>query len=100
MLVFNTTYLVSDRQFGPWSKWVREVHIPFMLENGFVEPRVAKVLSDDEEQEGNSISVQFNISDMDRLNAWKKTKAQEFEAGLVEMFGYEVLSFSTVLELM
>lgn len=100
MLVFNTTYLVPDRHFETWLKWVKEEHIPSMLNDGFTEPRVANVLTDDEEQEGSSVSVQFNILDMDALNMWKETKGQEFEIIFLELFGYEILSFSTILELM
>ena len=50
MLIFNTTFLVSDKVHGPWLKWVREQHIPFMLESDlFSKPQVAKVLSVEEQ---------------------------------------------------
>ena len=61
MLIYNTTYLIADRKFGPWIKWLREIHIPFMLSCGFSYPLAAKILTADSEQEGTSIAVQFQI---------------------------------------
>jgi hypothetical protein len=99
MLIFNTTFLVSDRYHGAWLKWSREFLIPFMLESGeFTQPQVAKVLTGDE-QEGTSFSVQFHIVDMDALVSWNAEYASRFQAEVTEKFGQEVLFFSTVLEI-
>ena len=50
MLIFNTTYLVSDKAHGPWLKWIREQHIPFMLDSSyFSNPQVARVITSDKE---------------------------------------------------
>ncbi len=100
MLIYNTTYLVADRQFGPWMKWVNEVHIPFMLECGFSKPQIAKVLSADPEQEGTSITVQFHIPDFLQLSNWDEEHAESVLGGLAERFGSDVLAFSTVLEIL
>jgi hypothetical protein len=99
MLIFNTTFLVSDRFHGAWLKWSREFLIPFMLESGeFTQPQVAKVLGA-EDQEGTSFSVQFHIVDMDALVSWNAEYATMFQAEVSERFGQEVLFFSTILEL-
>lgn len=81
-------------------KWVNEVHIPFMLDCGFSNPQVAKVLTADPEQEGTSISVQFHIEDLRKLSIWDEEYAETLLGELSERFGTEVLSFSTVLEVL
>jgi hypothetical protein len=99
MLIFNTTFLVSDKTLDLWLKWVQEQHIPFMLESKmFTKPQVAKVLSI-EEQEGTSYSVQFHVSDMLTLENWHIQYAKVFERNFAEKFGNEVIFFATVLEL-
>ena len=99
MLIFNTTFLVSDKAHDPWLKWVHEQHIPFMLESEmFSKPQVAKVLSN-EEQDGTSYSVQFHISNMLMLENWHIQYAKVFERDFAEKFGTEVIFFATVLEL-
>ncbi|MFV0392079.1 MAG: DUF4286 family protein [Paludibacteraceae bacterium] len=100
MLIYNTTYLVADRQFGPWMKWLREIHIPFMLDCGFNNAQIAKVLTNDANQDGTSVTVQFLIEDMYKLTVWDEEHAEKLLESLAELFGSDVLSFSTVLELL
>lgn len=100
MLIYNTTYLVADRQYGPWTKWIREEHIPFMLKCGFEEPQIAKVLSTDPEQEETSITVQFHIENMHQLSQWNEQHAESIFSEMSERFGADVLAFATVLELL
>lgn len=100
MLVFNTTYLVSDKMYGVWYKWLYEHHIPSMLDSGYFEkPQVAKVLSN-EPQEGTSYSVQYHIADMQQLQEWNDKYAEEFLKEFSLNFGEDVLLFSTLLEIL
>jgi len=100
MLVFNTTYLVSDKVYGIWLKWVVEQHIPFMLNSAvFSKPQVAKVLAD-EDQDGTSFSVQFHVQDMETLKRWAHNYSEIFKSDFGAKFGTEALFFSTTLELM
>lgn len=99
MLIFNTTFLVSDKVHGAWLKWVREQHIPFMLESEvFSKPQVARVITNDE-QDGTSYSVQFHIRDMQTLESWNEQFGKIFQQNCTEKFGTEAIFFATVLEL-
>ena len=99
MLIFNTTFLVSDKVHGTWLKWVHEQHIPFMLESEFfTKPQVAKVLTNDQ-QEGTSFSVQFHIKDMETLHLWNVKYGGFFQEDFSSRFGSEALFFTTILEL-
>ncbi len=99
MLIFNTTYLVSDKVYGSWMKWIQEQHIPFMLDSQlFSLPQVAKVLSN-EEQEGTSFSVQFHVQDMEALRRWNQKYGEVFKTDFSKQFSTEALFFTTVLEL-
>ncbi len=100
MLIYNTTYLVADKQYGPWTKWIREEHIPFMIGCGFTKPQIAKVLTADSEQEGTSITVQFHIPDLYQLSIWDEAHAEELLSDMADRFGADVLAFSTVLEIL
>ncbi|MHB9056137.1 MAG: DUF4286 family protein [Paludibacteraceae bacterium] len=100
MILYNTTYLVADRQYGPWIKWLKEIHIPFMLNCGFTNPQAAKILTADKEQEGTSIAVQFNIQDLSILKIWDEEFAETQMNDIARRFGADVLSFSTVMEML
>ncbi|ADQ79397.1 hypothetical protein Palpr_1250 [Paludibacter propionicigenes WB4] len=99
MLIFNITYLVSDKVRAPWLTWVREQHIPFMLNsNYFTQPQLARVITS-AEQEGTSFSVQFRVEDMRTLKLWNQEFSAEFKEECSRQFGSEVVFFTTVLDL-
>lgn len=99
MLIFNTTFVVSDKMHDKWMKWVREQHLPFMLESDILsKPQIAKIMGV-EEQDGTSYSVQFHVKDMNDLEKWHVQYAQKFELQFSQKFGSEVLFFATVLEI-
>jgi len=99
MHIYNTTYLVAEKQYDEWLKWLKEKHIPMMLATGFFfNPQIAKVLSADNDQEGASMSVQFLVHDFNTLQEWDEKNADTLLDELAQRFGTDVLSFSTVLE--
>ncbi len=99
MLIFNTTYKVSSNITNKWLVWMQEQHIPFMLnDTNFDKPQIAKIVGSEDEQ-GVSYSVQFQIENMEKLTAWHRQNASEFQTSFQKAFGTEVQFFSTVLEI-
>jgi len=99
MFIFNTTYLVSDKVHDTWLKWVKEEHIPFMMNSTlFTQPQVARVITSAKE-DGTSFSVQFHVRDMQTLKIWNKEFSLLFQNKCSGKFGSEVVFFTTVLEL-
>ena len=99
MLIFNTTFLVSDKATDAWLQWVQQEYIHFMVGSTyFSKPQVAKVLID-EEQDGTSYSVQFHVLDMEMLQLWNQGYGATFQENCAREFGTEVIFFSTVLEI-
>jgi len=99
MLIYNITFLVSDKVHGTWLKWVRDEHIPFMLESTyFSHPQIARVVTG-EKEDGTSFSVQYHVNDIRTLKQWNQKYSATFQQDCSEKFGQEVLFFTTVLEL-
>jgi hypothetical protein len=99
MFIFNTTYLVSDKVHDTWLNWVREQHVPFMLDSTyFTKPQVARVVTSDKE-DGTSFSVQFYVQDMQTLKKWHNEYSSLFQENCSQHFGTEVIFFTTVLEI-
>ncbi len=99
MLILNTTFLVSDEIQNQWLEWVREQHIPFMLNTKyFIKPQIAKIISNDA-TDGTSYSVQFQINNRETLEKWQREFAGKFEQNCYKIFGNEALFFSTILEI-
>ena len=99
MFIFNTTYLVSDEVHETWLDWVRNQHIPFMIDSTyFSHPQVARVITSDK-QDGTSFSVQFHVKDLQTLKLWKKEYSSLFQENCTNQFGTEVNFITTLLEL-
>lgn len=99
MIIYNTTYSVSDKVYGSFLKWVKEKHIPQMLASGyFSESRLSRVLSD-EGQEGTSISVQLTAENISAVNKWREQYGDLFEMEISSLFSVDVLYFATFLEI-
>lgn len=99
MLIFNTTYKVSNQTIDTWKSWMRQEHIPFMLADKlFSKPQIAKIIGS-EDVEGTSFSVQFQIENMEKLSTWHQQNAVIFQNSFQKAFGTEVQFFSTVLEI-
>jgi len=99
MYIFNTTYLVSDKLYGAWFKWLHEHHIPTMLNSGcFDKPQVAKVMNSESER-GASYSIQFHVANAELLETWNEKYAEAFLTDFGKRFGQEILFFSTTLEI-
>lgn len=100
MLIFNITFLVNDNRVPEWLDWVRNEHIPFMLESGdFTESQLARVMS--HQQDGSiSYSVQYRIADLKSLERWNHQYGTQLSGDCRSRFGEEVLFFSTTLKIL
>lgn len=98
MIIYNTTYHVTDKVYASFLNWIKEKHIPHMIAEGkFSDARVSKVISQ-EEQEGNSVSVQLTAVNMESYSAWNQQYGDLFRMEIASLFSGEVLYFCTFLE--
>lgn len=98
MIIYNTTYCITDNAYDRFLSWLKQVHIPQMLDCGyFKEVRTSRVLLE-EPQEGTSISVQLLTTSLNNIDAWKAKHGREFQCEIKRLFGEEVLYFSVSME--
>ncbi len=99
MYIYNTTYLIDKDVFSDWIEWIKSVHIGDMTRLGFFSPQISKVLTTDVESKELSISVQFKIESLEKLNQWKEKYSNILKKDIYHRFGERVLPFDTVLEI-
>lgn len=98
MLIYNTTYNVTNKSYASWIIWLKETHVPFMQKSGdFFEPQITKLIYS-ENQDAASYAVQFKVKDIETLNKWKDWYEELLNNEIKKTFGEEVLTFSTVME--
>ena len=101
MLIFNTTYQVSEAQARNFLIWLTESYIPAVVDFGFLEePRLAEVLSHGAQENGRTYTLQFEVKNSAKLHEWHNTQATQLNTELISMFKEEVVGFPTIMEKM
>lgn len=98
MLIYNTTYVLSEEDLACFLVWVREnmmpaVHADGALSNG----RLARILSHSGE-EGYRFCLQFNVADSATLHKWILRQGRQMEAEQSKIFGDRIMAFATLME--
>ncbi len=99
MYIYNTTFLVPDRMYGSFIKWIKETHIPRCTASDcFSEATLTRIQSH-EQQDGTSVSLQLKAADKVTIEKWQVEHLRKLDAEIADLFLLEVLYFSTLMEI-
>ena len=66
MFIYNVTVNVDEDVATNWKEWMREVHLPMVMETGcFKEFRFLKLLS--ETEQGETYAIQYTVENLEIL---------------------------------
>jgi hypothetical protein len=99
MIIYNTTFLVSDRIYGTFIKWIKEKHIPFCVDSDYFTEATLSRIVPHEPQEGTSISLQLKAPNRETIEMWQTKELTLIEKEIADLFSTEVLHFSTLMEI-
>jgi hypothetical protein len=98
MLLYNVTVNIEKDVEEEWVIWMKDIHIPDVLDTGiFVENRFYRILHDAEEGSVN-YSVQYFTDSMEKLMEYQKKFAPKLQQDTKERFGEKLIAFRTLLE--
>jgi hypothetical protein len=97
MILYNVTVAVDDKIHDDWLAWMKNIHIPEVMNTGrFKDYKMFKVLLNKEE--GTSYAIQYFADNMAELQLYQALHAQELQSRHTRQFGDGAVSFRTVLE--
>lgn len=97
MLLYNVTVILENSAAEEWLQWMKEVHIPEVMETGkFVSNRLLKVL--DSPNEGITYCVQYVAEDRLTYEDYKQNYAPALQAELQKKFENRFVAFRTLME--
>ena len=80
MIIFNTTYHADHSRKDEFISWLKNFYIPAVLEHGALqEPQLTRIFAENEE-EGISLSLQFNRPIPIRSNVGTKSAEKHYSA--------------------
>ena len=98
MILYNVTVAIDRNVEEEWKKWMRDEHIPEVLETGlFVEHKFMKVLHHDDPDSA-SYSIQYFAKTMNDFQTYQKEFAQELQRKHIEKFKDQFAAFRTLLQ--
>ncbi len=98
MIVYNVTSAVDKEIAEDWISWMKDHHIPGLLETGmFDNYRILKVLTHDDEKTF-SYAVQYFAPTMKHVEQYVQLHAPRLRAEVQARYGDRVVSYRTLLE--
>jgi hypothetical protein len=98
MYIYNVTVNIDDSAHKDWVNWMRETHIPDVLNTGlFASCRFCKVMVD--EESGTTYSIQYLVKDLETLQLYQQLYAPALQKEHTERYKGKFVAFRTILEL-
>lgn len=98
MIIYNVTIKVEHPIAKEWIQWMKEEHIPDLMNTGlFTGNRLCRLLEQDEE-EGVTFSAQYFCRNMEDYQTYISDYAGEMRQKGFERFGNRFIAFRTIME--
>ena len=97
MIVYNVTVKIEKDVHDEWLKWMKEIHIPDVLNtNLFEDNKMMKVLVD--EEDGVTYSIQYRTTSWEKLDEYQKKHAPKLQQAHSKKYEGKFVAFRTLLE--
>ena len=98
--IYNVTVVVNPVVEERWLKWMREEHIPNVMETGLFSSFLFTQVFPEQEQDHTSYSIQYRAADLESIKLYMQMYADELRAKSAKAWGEHALAFRTVLEVL
>ncbi|MCW5906560.1 MAG: DUF4286 family protein [Chitinophagales bacterium] len=97
MIVYNVTVKVELDVHDLWLKWMKEEHLPRVLETGcFTDAKMFRILEEDT-RDGISYAMQYFAKNMTDYFEYKENHAARLQKEGLDMFPGKFQAFRTLL---
>lgn len=98
MIIYNVTINVDHAAHDAWLRWMKETHIPEVMETGlFLENRMLRLIGD-EDSGGVTYAVQYTAASMSDYEKYRDLHAPRLQQKTLELFRDQFTAFRTLLE--
>jgi len=99
MILYNVTVKIDSDVQQEWLKWMKEVHIPKVMNSGmFIEYRMFRLLEQDE-SDGITYAIQYLCKSMANYETYRHEFAPELQQEHEEKYRDKFVAFRTVMEI-
>lgn len=99
MIIYNVTVNVEKDVAEEWAIWMKEVHIPDVLNTGlFQGHKFLRLLNEESENTGKTYAIQYFCDSMKTLQQYMGQHAPALQKDHTERFKDKFVAFRTLLE--
>lgn len=98
--IYNVTIVVNPVIEERWVQWMREEHIPEVMNTGMFTSYLFTQVFPEQEQDHPSYSVQYRAKDIESIKLYMQMFAAELREKSSKAWGEHALGFRTVLEVL
>lgn len=98
MLIYNVTTKLNWAIHEAWVKWMKEKHIPDVMNCGcFTDAKFVHLLETDD-SEGPTYAVQFHTDSLERYEQYIEHYAPAMRKDVIDSWGDNFISFRSLME--
>lgn len=99
MILYNVTVNVESDLEEEWIAWMKEVHIPEVLDTGcFTGHKFLKLMNKSPEEEETTYAIQYFAEGISNLNYYLENHASTLQKKTIDRYQYRCIAFRTFLE--
>jgi len=97
MILYNVTVSIDTNVENEWLQWMKEVHIPDVMNTGlFIDNKICRIHA--EEEGGKSYSIQYLAKSWDEYNQYQDIHAPKLQQEHTLKYSGKFAAFRTILE--
>ncbi|NIM34818.1 MAG: DUF4286 family protein [Hydrotalea flava] len=98
MIIYNVTSHVAAPIHEAWLQWMKEKHIPLVMQTGcFYQYQWVKVLETDE-SEGYTYAIQYYAREMRDFEQYRQHHAPQLGKDIAETWGDKITNFRSLMQ--
>lgn len=98
MIIYNITIKVDFSIHNEWLNWMKEKHLPKVMETGmFLSNRLCRLI-DPVDNDGFTYAIQYFAKDISKIRSYKNDCAPSLNKEHQTLFGDKAVFFKTLLK--
>lgn len=99
MIIYNVTINISPDVEEDWKAWMKDHHIPDMIQTGcFESAKFLRLLNESPDAEGNTYAIQYFARDQSSVDHYLEKFAPKLRAEHTNRYRDKFVAFRTLLE--
>lgn len=99
MIIYNVTVNIDEAAAPEWLKYMKEKHIPDVMEtNCFQKYVVCKLLTRQSDEDGETYAIQYYCENMEKYNLYNDKFSSKLQQEHSDLYGGKFVAFRSLME--